>query len=335
MATTPYEFVAHIFVRLAKEAWASEEAMQQTAEALGMTMFDRTKSARVFTKKLLDRAEKEAFPEGRPSSMSGNHYDAQAVALAFARICDDYTLTTQVLPNLLAVPFLLYVQDMEKDIEASKAVLASHGAPDPLAPKAKKVAADATNAAWAPAYNHILALTKAMNPGEPLTMVVHDSFRLTHAGSTPAFADSMGLCGHSPTLDRYMKPVSPQLATVYLSWAPDHAASQVLGHTKETPEGPVFYGVGPIVSRSGGDILAASVFSRKVAHEAWKAIAEFPWKDAGIASDPTPPEVLYVMPRLYSTTICVPTAFKEKALDVLTAWAVSYGVTVGDQRIQA
>lgn len=331
MAVTPYEVVASSLHKAVVAAWASEEAMQQAATDLGMSLFDRTKSSRVFLKKLMDKVDQEIHGDTRPR-MSSNHYDTQQVALHFAEICEDFTLTTQVIPNLLALPFMLFVPDMEKDVEASKAILASHGAPDPLAPKAKKIAADNTNAAWAPAYNHLLALHKAMNPGEPLTMVSHDSFRLSPVRSTPAFADSMGLSGHSPALDRYFVPVSKELAVLYLSWAPDHAAAQVAANTKETPEGPLFYGVGPIVSKSGGDILAASVFSRKVAHEAWKMVAGFNWPSE---ARPTPRECLYVMPRLYSTTICVPAAYLEKVQAVLTEWAVSYGVTVGTTRIQA
>ena len=325
----PYKLVAEVFLEGLHEAFASEEAMTRMAEALDLKMFDRTASSRIFLKRLLDHAEATAIPEGRPGKMSENRWDCSQVVAAMMEMEEDFSLLMQVIPNLFALPFDLKTPS-KSEVESLAKTVADLGGPDPLAPKAKKIARDATNDKWVASYNKLLAIHKnykGLTDYSPAAPSPGTSFRLSPKGSTPAFADTEGLTGHSPTLDDYLLSPLPSYRILYLSWAPDVAAANAVSNREDKDDGAYFWGVGPFVSRSGGDMLLHAVYSRKVAHRAWKIIHQ-------LGSDKTR-SGLYVMPRLFSTTILVADEDFDMLFNVLEGSKLhEEGVHVGLRRLQ-
>jgi hypothetical protein len=126
-------------------------------------------------------------------------------------------------------------------------------------PKMFKVAADADQQA----YNRDLSTLKALRTITGLTAA--RSFRVTAKGSTPALTDSENLSMLGIGGDQYLS-VPPGFRAFYFTWdtAPNILAEIGLKTFRTAGIDYTFE------SKSGGEILNAALFARKIAYEVYR-----------------------------------------------------------------
>jgi hypothetical protein len=226
---------------------------------------DRTDGWDIRLRNLFEMVWKNKGPEVKTSSTG---YDRLSVLRLIAKNdLLDYNLFTQVAMNL--IPHTGYTYDLAAAAHAAVEIIQKWDKYPPAVakphdPKAKMVKSPTTDADYA--FNQDLSTIKALNIIQKRSLST--SFRVSAAGSTPAFADSNNLSMLGMGADAFMR-IAPGYKLFYLTWA---AAPRMVSLDIATG---AFHAQGcsyPFFSKSGGDTLNDVLFTRKVAYLLYKSV---------------------------------------------------------------
>lgn len=262
-----------------KEVFASEEKMKDYWEANCVGIWDATDCAQ----RLVWTIFKKRFQTELPSI---NPVSVDTVAIIPDVLAElDYNLASQILLNIQKpIHFSLPVADLNAKLAKLIAALkANTGAPDPTAPKAKYASVDQSAQTWFSDYNEALGLLKSSKIFETFTSTP-TSFRVSPMGKTPAMSDSKNLSMLSLPGSNLLKP-KEGCFILHITWG-DSAIPDLMPE----PDGTIRVSniEYPFVSKSGGDILRKSLFSRRVLVDIAKN-----WNDS----------IVNYIPRLNSLTL--------------------------------
>lgn len=232
--------------------------------------FNRTDHARQFIWTIFSDIHYDVKKE-RPTS-----YDGVVLAKRLHTILD-YNLASQCILNLQQPPqFMFDLDRLRKEIlDISEKVVAA-GGPDP---KVKgKLMKDETP--WTSLYNTAVNLVAIEKIASQFSNNV--SWRLSARNQTPAMADSQNMSMLRQEAEVYMKLHQPHHKIKVVTWPSEFSVPMEFNN-----DGSISVsGFSNFVSKSGGDILGRSLFSRK--------LATFMYSQ---------PEVINVFPRLNSVTV--------------------------------
>jgi hypothetical protein len=314
-----YLRVAHALSADVRHVFGSEENLKSFfCQDMGLDPklaatfdFDRTDGWDVRLRNLFDKVWKSAGPEVKTSSTG---YDRLSVLRLIAKNdLLDYNLFTQVAMNL--IPHTGYTYDLvaaahaaveiqEKWDQYPPAVAKPHN------PKAKMVKSPVTDADYA--FNQDLSTLKALNIIKK--RMLSNSFRVSAAGSTPAFADSNNLSMIGTGGDAFLR-IAPGYKLFYLTWA---SAPRMVSLDITTG---AFHAQGcnyPFFSKSGGETLNDVLFTRKVAYLLYRSVL----------SDDT--SYIDILPRMNSVMLLTTqTELEAKLLEQLKSACSSLVVTEG------
>lgn len=249
-----YERVATTFAQRIERIFESEETLQAVyTEYFSVLPFDRTERWNSLLRREMVHAWRVSGPETGGSMTAA---DQQHVLAALASKLD-YNLFTQVYLNVQQ-PFIYYAaDDAEKALNDLKTKWEDKK-PSPFDPKPKMLKAATVEEQ---AYNRDLSTVKA------LKIVAGDvggrSFRVSPKGSTPALVDSQNVSMLGIGGDQYLREFLGFKA-YYFCW---DVAPPFIHEVEGKPQHFAAPGIAyPFVSKSGGEILNAVLFSRFIAY---------------------------------------------------------------------
>lgn len=257
-----YQRVANKFVERIHEVWNSEETLKaEFLKNFPHLPFTRTDNWELIVHRLFRDVWLEAGPEvkGEPTG-----YD-KMVVMRMVHPKLDYNLFTQVVLNLQNYIGMGYaVADAEREILELKSKWPKDAKLDPFKPGGKMV--KSASSFEEIAYNNVLSTQRAHKIISEFSGGT--SFRVSPAGSTPAFADSRNISMIGVGGDKYLRALST-LSVYYITWesAPEMAR---LDAGPGFPNGLWFWAEGipyPFVSKSGGETLQDVLFARKIMYE--------------------------------------------------------------------
>lgn len=274
-----YQRVAELFAKRIDEVFTSEDTLKAQfarvfvpqpdgdGNLVSPIEFSRTDHWNGILYKLMEECWLEAGPEVK-SVPTG--YD-KLMILKLLHPLLDYNLFTQVCLNLQGYTGMTYrVIDAQSELGRIKQGW-KHPKLNPFAPKAKKIK-DAKDKDEIK-FNNLIGRVRAVNLIAQFDG--QSSFRVSPKGSTPAFADSRNLSMIGVGGDQYLKTL-PNLKPFYISWQPGTTPkiAEVVG-AQGSPEGTVTAlaaeGIAyTFLSKSGGDVLNETLFSRKIMYEVFR-----------------------------------------------------------------
>lgn len=273
-----YGRVADAYAAWVEEAFTSEDTLRKAwKEKYVLLPFDRT----VHWGFILSNKLNEVWKKHGPVVLSNCTLMDQACILYALATRLDYNLFTQVMLNLQPKGIITYrTQDADRDL-ASLQEEWKDITPNPFDAKAKmlRVAGDAASEK----YDHALSKIKALRIIAKSASGMKANFRVSPKGSTPALVDSENLSSLGTGADEYLC-IPPGYSAYYFTW--DIPAPAIM------PDGNQFSAEGiayKFASKSGGDILYASLYSRHIMHSVYMEMGPI-----------KPPLVQAFLPRLNS-----------------------------------
>jgi len=253
-----YPLVAEAFATEINKVWASEETMAAAyvdlLQAVSATTFDRTDHAAVLVQRLFQTAWNKHVTDFKPIA-----YDITEVLKELCHLLD-YSIFTQVYSNLNATVLRYDSAAADAAVKTALEKLPADLLKELEGPKQKYASEEkVTDPILRSHFNTVVAARKmgALNP--------FNSYRISPIGSTPAFADSSNFSGFSIYLDQFLEANAIDKKVAVLRWtAPE--AKDMSELASGVNDGMVirFPGVAPITSKSGGPILAQTMFARKM-----------------------------------------------------------------------
>ena len=285
---TYYRNTAEAFVRRIEYSFTSEDTLKALWEDhFGVLPFDRTDKWNLILRRELQECWESYGP---PVKASMTQYDIdQVVRQLLSNL--DYNLFTQVMLNLQSLALLRYrIGDAEAEVTAITERW-EKAASSPAAPKAKMVKNASTEEETA--FNRDLSSLKALriiSKFEPTA-----SFRVSPKGSTPALVDSCNLSSLGFGADKYLQlPDGYQAFYLNIDGCPLEMEPQPDGSLRTVDIDDYTF-----VSKSGGEILAQSLWARQVARCAYDAAF------LGLEGCRIPGTFL-ILPRLTSVMVIAP-----------------------------
>lgn len=255
---TMYMAVATELARRVKAIFASEDTLKETfAKYFSQLPFDRTERWNTILKAELRAAWKIAGPPTGSSSTT-LFDEAHILHYLFSALMYDYNLFTQVLLNIQPSFLLNYRMP---DAEATVLQLSAKWegkSPSPFDSKPRMFKMTATEEEIA--FNRDLSTLKAMRIVAALTF--SRSYRVSPIGTTPALTDSQNLSMLGVGGDQYLALNNEDRRAYYFCW--DQAPERLTPGEKPglfTAESIPY----PFESKTGGQILNATLFAREVA----------------------------------------------------------------------
>lgn len=240
-----HKTVAQLLLDEAKNVWGSEECMLEFCQThMHLQTLDRTDHARIFVQRLLHRAW-QAASQGL---MVPSAYDNRKVMGELSLICTDPNLYSQIALNVQEPS--LHFDSLKWETDKTAAMAEAEAWPtNPF--KAKKASYNGEER-WDRAVTFIKTNVPAAI-GAP-------SFRITPLGSTPAMIDNYNLSTMGPYVDEYLLCSQPLIKQLFVQW------EQAQTFLMQTEDGAFIFEGGdrPYRSKSGGEILADSIVSRKI-----------------------------------------------------------------------
>jgi hypothetical protein len=251
-----YTRVSNHFAARIHKVFSTEESLQAAHDEYFPGLpFDRTDRWNHILRKELDKVWYEHGLEVK-SPLTG--YDIRQILMNLQHDLD-FNLFTQVYLNIEPAQAVQYASDdadaVIKDMQAKW----GGKSPSPFDPKPKmfKVAASAEQQE----YNRDLSTIKALSIiSRSGWSGGFQSYRVSPIGSTPTLVDSANLSMLGVGADQYLR-LLPGYHAFYVTWdAAPMSLGSYFGPGKLSYPGVPY----PFTSKSGGDILNTSLFSRRV-----------------------------------------------------------------------
>jgi hypothetical protein len=292
-----YHLISAEFAEEIKKTWASEESMAAAYASLchgEKVKFDRTIHAGNLVKQLLESMWSRHITDFKPI-----HYDITEILKDLIHILD-YNVFTQVYQNL--TPFVLRYDSVAaaKAVEEAMAALTPDMKKDLESPKLKYAAEDKVPDPMLRSHFNTVVAAKKISSLSP-----YASFRISPFTATPAFADSANFSGFSIYLDQFLE--APAMHVAVLRWTAAEAKDLSIPTAPGEEAHIMFPDAGTFISKSGGPILAQTMFARKMMRD---LLLKFGFS-------------YIVYPRLFSLTVVFPTNV-ENGLEELNKFFKEY-----------